>query len=247
MREAMLTSLAGLLGVLVGAWLGPLFTSRTVQRADARLAARLARVGLRDWMKAIEISRDATTRLRDQPDFDIALAIELGALRQSLDLRWWEDNKTALLRRAHAEDEYELVMAAKVCTYILWRLNYLGDAGWDAHSRRTKAAIASSQRLKAAREDAAADALPSHEARDDAHDEGWAAAQQQMANLSRDADELNENLEELKVLVAGFDHKIAMAREIWSELIGISDQLDRALEACRTIERQSGSEPAPGR
>ena len=41
MREAMLTSLAGLLGVLVGAWLGPLFTSRTVQRADARLAARL--------------------------------------------------------------------------------------------------------------------------------------------------------------------------------------------------------------
>src|SRR5688572_26624337 len=86
MREAMLTSVAGLLGVLVGAWLGPLFTSRTVQRADARLAARLARVGLRDWMKAIDISREATTRLRDQPDFDIALAIELGALRQSLDL-----------------------------------------------------------------------------------------------------------------------------------------------------------------
>jgi hypothetical protein len=246
-RDAWVTSVAGLVGVLVGAWLGPVLTSRTLARADARLAARLARAGLKDWLQAVEHSKTATNRLNGQPDFDIILAIELGGLRQSLDLRWWEDNKSALLRRAHAEDEHELVMAAKACRYVLARLEWLGDAGLEMHEKKARARIASRPRATHAlgRDDGPATATgqPSAEAGDLLP----AGARAQVDAIFRALDDAEAGLADLKVDVAGLDHRIGLVRDIWTELNDLGPKLESAMAACRTIEGQSGWAPAPGR
>lgn len=69
-----------------------------------RLAARFARAGLEQWIRAVDVAVRHPVA-RDDDDFDFLLAIQIGAMRGVVDMGCWEDNKTALIGRASSEQE----------------------------------------------------------------------------------------------------------------------------------------------
>lgn len=252
MSDAYVNAIFGLGGVLLGTILTPVLSSRVAARASAKLAARLAIAGLEKWLKAVEISSQAPSRLPSGDDFDIDLALEVKAFHETLDLRWWEDNRVPLMARASDVEAAVLMSAAEACWYITNQFAIIGNVG-----EETRVKLAKARRMRGGSATRAAPPgpleVPTPESKlrklsfgiDEGAqvvDVGGEADDERGGDgLSASVDETSARVEEfpreILELHAILDYRLRLVRGTWDAFLNSSVKLEAAIATCRSIAR----------
>jgi hypothetical protein len=248
--DALATSIAGLLGVLVGALITPGYSTRFTERSNARLAARLAADRLEKWVRATEVADRQRTKFLGDDLASVHMAIAARAIRRDLSLRWWEENRLALMTRAKHADAAALSSLAERCGYYMFTLDQIGEGGEDVLMRVAELKVEKSQReqqlVREGRElirNSGDDEPYSVEADPGDSD----ALGTEMAALRHRERQHDERIEEaarqlelgqfdLQILVAQLDHRVQLAESALRVLSESGDRFRAGTEVCRRIE-----------
>jgi hypothetical protein len=250
--DALTTSLVGLVGVLIGAVVAPIFTARHADRTAGRLAAQSSVDLLRKWQRATKIAGEQVAAHRDKENGSVLMAHAAPTLYESLDVTWWEENRLAMMRTAQKSEIDTLSDLADHCRYHLFSLRQVGDGGHEIAREIAGIKHRQSELEREYQAEARADEQifgsrqprgPSSVAGED--DEQADALLKDGARLvaasREDSHALADGLLDLKIDVALMDHRIQLAPTALTNLANFHDLVEEGVATCKLIERRNTS------